>query len=115
MKFHFPGLQILLNLVRKIFPNAGNVAHYSLAGNDFDTVRETFDIQRGPAVRSYAKRVRALNFEKIRNLVEDGSDFEVPHCVVSLIVTGKCLLHDENAERKIDKPSGPSNHVMIRL
>ena len=44
-----------------------------------DVVGQSFDVDRGPAVGANSKRIRALNFKQIGNLIEDESDFEIPH------------------------------------
>ena len=79
MKPNLSGSNVLLDFVGKIFANAWNVSECTAESDRFDVVRKTLNIPRSPAVGANPKRICALNFEKVRNLIKDECDFEVSH------------------------------------
>ena len=79
VELNFSGLDVLGDLVGKIFANAWNVSECTAESDRFDVVRKPLNIRRSPAIGADPKRICALNFEKVRNLIKDECDFEVSH------------------------------------
>src|SRR5262245_4469923 len=79
MEFKLSGAKVFLNLARQIRADSLNVSQGSSFGNRFDVVGEAFDCDGSPAVSTYSKWIRTLNFQQVGDLIEHGGYLEVSH------------------------------------
>src|ERR1051326_1690546 len=71
VKNDFAGAKILVDLVREIFSNAGNVQKGSFERQRFNIAGKTFDVERCPTISAHTERIGSLDFKQVGDLVED--------------------------------------------
>ena len=63
VKLHPSGLEIFVDLVRKVFADAGDIPERSLLRNRFNGVGQPLNSDRAPAICTHPERIRSLNFQ----------------------------------------------------
>ena len=81
-EFDFAGCHVFRNFRGKVFADSRNLTCRTARHNGFDVVGERFQIVRRTPVGTYAKRIRTLDFEQIRDPVKHRRNFNVAHFVI---------------------------------
>src|SRR5262249_3886338 len=91
VELNLAAADVLINFAGEIFANTRHISQRTTRSKCLDIIREPFDIEGSAAVCTNAKRIRPLNFQKIRYLIEDERNLEIPHEEMITKATGRGL------------------------